>query len=122
MPKGTIAPHLNSEVRLVLGGHKPLASIEKDKDPYGYSLAIALSGTGALSIAWPESGNEVVFTLPSKKAWIEHYFWLLKNGVKLLGVKEYHRRMGKVFGYTDEDIEAFIKSDIHCECNKCRGN
>ena len=45
---GKVAPHENCEVRLVMGGSKPLAVIEKAKDPYGFSLAIALSNIEAL--------------------------------------------------------------------------
>jgi len=123
MSKGSIAPHISNEVRLVLGGFKPLGTIEKSKDPYGFALAVAVAGTGMLSheIQHTEGGVEVVFTRPSNAGWIQHYNWLLKYGKKLLGIKEYHRRMGRVFGYTEEDIESFISSDIHCDCNKCRG-
>ena len=117
---GKVAPHENCEVRLVLGGYKPLAAIEKSKDPYGYALAIAMAGTGALTMQIVEAG-EVLITKPNNKAWIEHYLWLLSYGVKRLGIKEYHRRMGKIFGYTDEDIETFIKAEIHCDCTKCTG-
>lgn len=116
---GQIAPHLNCETRLVLGGKKPLAAIERSKDPYGYALAISMANTGALIMKQIE--GEVVITKPGNKGWIEHYEWLLKYGVKLLGIKEYHRRMGKIFGYTAQDIEAFIRAEINCNCNKCRG-
>ena len=114
-----IAPHENCEVRLVLGGHKPLAVIEKVKDPYGYALAISMAGTGALSCT--VHNGEAVITLPSNRDSVITYHWLLKFGVLDLGIKEYHRRMGKLFGYTDEDIEDFIKAEIKCDCNKCKG-
>lgn len=120
-----IAPHENSEVRLVLSGAKPLATIEKAKDPYGYALAIAMSGTGALSSHVRPTNDspdgEVVVTLPSNKALIGLYTWLLSYGVKEYGIKEYHRRMGELFGYAEEDIEAFIEADIECSCSKCVG-
>lgn len=123
---GSIAPHENNEVRLVLGGLKPLATIEKAKQPIGYALAIALSGTGALAASVVRSKDspegEVVIVLPKNKYRLEQYQWLLEHGVKAVGIKEYHRRMGRLFGYTEEDINAFIKSDIHCECSKCKGN
>jgi len=115
---GKVAPHENCEVRLVLGGNKPLAAIEKSKDPYGYSLAIAMAGTGALSMEIVEDG-EVLITKPNNKEFITHYIFLLNYGVRKLGIKEYHRRMGKIFGYTDEDIEEFIKAEIKCDCTKC---
>jgi hypothetical protein len=123
--EGRIAPHENNEVRLVLGGYKPIATIEKAKQPIGYALAISLSGTGALHAVVYESKDspegEVVITAPHNKYKVQQYFWLLAEGVKELGIKEYHRRMGRLFGYTEEDINAFIEAEIHCECSKCKG-
>lgn len=118
---GKIAPHVNNEVRLVLAGNKPLASIEKFKDCYGYALAISLANTGALAYKIV-SENEVVITLPHNKHLIQEWEELLCHGVKLYGLHGFHYRMGKLYGYTDADIELFIKSDVQCDCNKCRGN
>lgn len=124
--KGRVAPHENNEVRLVLGGMKPLATIEKAKQPIGYSLAIALAGTGALRarviVSKDSPEGEVVITLPKHEHRIQKYLWLLEHGVKAVGIKEYHRRMGRLFGYTEADINAFIQAEIHCECSKCKGN
>lgn len=118
---GKMAPHINNEVRLVLSGNKPLASIEKYKDIYGYALAIALANTGALTYE-VVSENEVVITLPHNKHLIQEWKDLLCHGVKLWGLHGFHYRMGKLYGYTDEDIDLFIKSDVQCDCNKCKGN
>lgn len=122
---GTIAPHANNEVRLVLSGAKPLATIEKAKDPYGYALAISMAGTGALAVyVRPSSDSmsgEVVLTLPSKKHLMDEYVTLLLWGVKRYGIKNYHRKMGRLFGYSEDDIEAFINSSIDCSCSKCNG-
>ena len=120
-PPAKIAPHVSNEVRLVLGGHKPLASIEKYKDRYGYALAISLAGTGALYME-VVSENEVVITKPANKHLVEEWKDLLCHGVQLYGLHGFHYRMGKLYGYTDEDIEVFIKSDVQCDCNKCKGN
>lgn len=121
----SIAPHLNSEVRLVLGGLKPLGTIERKKDPLGYALAISMCSTGALAMHVEPTEDspegEVVITLPHNSHLIAEYYWLLKHGVKELGIKEYHRRMGEMFGYSKDDINDFINSSIHCECSKCKG-
>jgi len=118
---GSIAPHETNEVRLVLGGHKPLATIEKAKQPIGYALAISLAGTGELKAVVYDSKDspegEVVLTAPHNAYKIEQYFWLLAEGVKALGIKEYHRRMGRLFGYTEADINAFINAEIHLAGN-----
>ena len=122
---GTIAPHERNEVRLVLGQYKQLATVEKAKDPIGYAMAISMAGTGALyASAKPTKDcpeGEVVFTLPKNKNLVLWYDLLLKYGVQEFGIKEYHRQMGRLFGYSHEDIEAFIEADIHCNCTKCNG-
>ena len=118
---GTVAPHESNEVRLVLGGLKPLAAIEKAKDAIGYALAVALAGTGALSIQFMQGAAECIVTTPANKFKLDQYQWLLKYGVENVGLKEYHRRMGRLFGYTEKDINAYIEADIHCECQKCTG-
>lgn len=118
---GKVAPHLNCEVRLVMAGVKPLAVIERSKDVYGYSLARALGNTGALNIVRDLSNNDFIVTKPENKHLAGYYLYLLNNGVKELGIKQYHREMGKLFGYTSEDIEAFIKAEVKCDCEKCKG-
>lgn len=58
-----VAPHENAEVRLVLSGVKPLATIEKAKDPIGYGIAISCAAAGMLkaqivvSVDSPEGGG-----------------------------------------------------------------
>ena len=122
---GNIAPHINNEVRLILGGNKPLATIEKRKDPLQYSLAIALSNTGSIVVdcspTVDSKEGECILTLPKNKDLIINYKWLLKNGVDQLGIKQYHRSMGALFGYSLEDINEFIDNNINCDCHKCKG-
>lgn len=120
-----IAPHESNEVRLVLSGSKPLATIERSKDLTGYCMAVQLMGAGMLHgevtpTADCEAG-EVVFTLPKNKGVLGSYRWLQRHGVKELGIKDYHRNMGALFGYSAADIEEFISAEIECECTKCRG-
>ena len=36
--------------------------------------------------------------------------------------EEHHRAMGRLFGYTEEEINAFIQTaDIDCDCIACTG-
>lgn len=123
---GRVAPHEGNEVRLVLSGTKPLATLEKRKQPIGYALAVSLAGTGALRLHFIQGSKdspegEVVIVRPDKISLLTEYRWLLAEGVKALGIKEYHRRMGRLFGYSEADIEAFINAEIHCNCSKCTG-
>jgi hypothetical protein len=120
-----IAPHEHQEVRLVLGGKKPLGSIEKQKDPLGYAIAVSLIHTGLLrgfiSPTEDDCTGEATFVAPQNKALLERFKWLLEHGVENLGLKQFHREMGRLYGYTEQDIEDFISANIHCECIKCRG-
>lgn len=122
----TIAPHINNEIRLILAGAKPLATIEKGKDPVGYGIAVSLIHAGVVyGVVSPSddcSEGEVTFTRVGGKPLIDKYFYLLKDGVKDLGIKQYHREMGKLFGYSEQDIEDFIESEVDCNCSKCKGN
>tara|TARA_B100001939_G_scaffold342295_1_gene353226 strand:- start:3151 stop:3534 length:384 start_codon:yes stop_codon:yes gene_type:complete len=117
MTKGQIAPHEGREIELVLTGKKPLAVIEKRKNPEAYTKAGSLEGVITV-YRTGEEGPEVIISRRARL--IREYLFLLYEGVKTYGLKEYHRKMGRLFGYSDADIEAFIGS-IQCECSKCRG-
>ncbi len=122
---GKVAPHENKEVQLVLGDSKPLAVIEQKKQPGAYALAASLGKAGSLvtrtqpTVDSPK--GEIVFTKPKNKHLIAEYTDLLLNGVSKYGIREYHRKMGRLFGYSAEDIEKFIIDNINCNCSKCKG-
>lgn len=122
---GRVAPHQNREVQLVLSGLKPLATIEKSKDCCGYSLAVSLITVGMLfgrvRPTKDDKKGEVAFTKPKNSYLIGEYNYLLNFGVQEYGIKEYHRKMGKLFGYAEEDIEEFINAEVKCDCSKCIG-
>ena len=119
MGTGTVAPHENCEVRLVLAGSKPLAAIEMEKDHSSYALARCMASTGALILHQLE--GEVIIVKPNNRELLGEYIFLLENGIAEYGSIEYTRRMGRMFGYTEADVEAFIKEDISCDCDKCTG-
>ncbi len=107
-----------------MSGSKPLGTIEKAKDPIGYAVAVSLSATGMLLCKFTNTEDgaaEVAFVKPGNIHLLKLYDWLLECGIAELGLKEYHRELGRLYGYTEDDIAAFIKSDIQCECNKCKG-
>lgn len=121
-----VAPHENHEVALVLAGVKPLATIEKDKDPYGYAVAVSLIRAGTLfGRVCPTDDcpkGEVTFTKVSSRHRMDEYDELMARGIATHGVKEFHRRMGRLFGYKESDIEDFISANIQCDCAKCTGS
>ncbi len=120
-----IAPHVNNEVRLVLAGSKPLATIERSKDENNYALAVSLSNAGLLvGRCQPTEDSptgEILIVKPSNRSLVHQYDELQANGIRKVGIKQYHREMGKLFGYTPEDIEDFINAEIDCNCTKCKG-
>jgi len=118
-----IAPHEDKEYRLVMGGMKPLGTIEKAKDPNGFAMAVSLGNTGTLhtKLVNTEDGAEVAFVKPGYKHLLDAYLWLLAHGVAKYGIKEYHRKMGRLYGYSPASIEEFINAEISCDCHKCKG-
>jgi hypothetical protein len=120
-----IAPHENNEITLILEGSKPLATLEIAKNPAGYNEALRLSRenkvTAKIYTSDESPEGEVVFTLNKNAELIVEYFDLLENGVERLGNNDYQRAMGRLFGYSEESIEAFINSAVDCDCHKCRG-
>jgi hypothetical protein len=119
-----IAPHEGNELRMVLAGTKPLAVIELAKQPEQYYMALQHAGAiGLLTLKNDdgEEGPEIMLVLPKNSHLFARYLHLHSFGVEKYGIKEYHRKMGALFGYSPEDIELFINTEVDCECSKCRG-
>ena len=123
--EGRIAPHWLNEVGLVLGGVKPLASIERRKNEEGFVKACLLKQAGVfrgtVTPTADDPSGEIVFTLPATADLLDVYAWLLEHGVAELGLKDYHRQMGRLYGYDEADIEEFVNNEIDCNCEKCSG-
>ena len=101
MNTGTIAPHEHCEVQLVLGGLKPLAVLERDKSPYSRAFAYSLASAGLL-FHYTDRNGDVIITKPGNRLLVDEYLDLLLHGVDRYGLKEYHRKMGRLFGYGEE--------------------
>ncbi len=111
---GKIAPDEGREIDLVLAGTKPLAVIEKRKDPEQYARALQLSMDTATVI--PQVGAEGLEVLVA----LDH-----------AAIRSYHDALampagdartwciGKCFGYSDESIAEFITNPPACDCSKC---
>lgn len=118
---GAVAPHEGRELELLRAGTKAFAVIEKGKDAEQYRAAWAIRREG-FHVYYREGdeGPEVVVAKDHRD--VQQYLDLLAYGVQRLGIKQYHREMGRLFGYAEADIEAFISAEIHCDCSKCRGS
>lgn len=114
-----VAPHEGHEINMVMWGIKPLASIEFDKQPLQFKRAIELRQV--LSVCDQEVGL-ITVTLP-ENSHLHETFKLLsspKASVIVRSKEEKHRLLGRLFGYTEEQINEFIKSEMQCACGQCR--
>lgn len=123
-----IAPHEGEEWRLVLEGTKPYAVVELSKSPDQYNYVLRHNGTLYTALpAETAEGLEVRFWKKgNQQGRLNHlkYLQLVNNAevfIKYFDIAWYQREMGKLFGYTDEQIEAFIDGSVKCNCTKCKG-
>ena len=121
MNNGTIAPHEGREIDLVLAGEKPLAVIEKRKDPEQYARALAIrvyedadEYSPVFVTPWlsPEGPEVVVYQLASD-------FHKYRDALAMPDGDAKTWCLGKLFGYSDEDIAEFITNPPACDCSKC---
>ncbi len=116
---GRIAPDKGNEIDLVIAGDKPLAVIEKSKDPEQYARALRMQAdqfSYAAVTPWigPEGPEVVVYILHST-------FHKYRDALALPEGNERTRKLGRLFGYSEADIEVFINAKIDCYCSKCSG-
>jgi len=109
-----IAPHEGRELELVLNGTKPLGSF-----PVTHSDAPkVLRSVGMYSFL--RHGN-VYFALTQEP--INCYQFLESNNAKIIvkSQPEHNRLMGRLFGYTEDQIDVFIENKLDCDCRDCKG-
>mgnify|MGYP003131542397 CR=1 FL=1 len=115
-----IAPHEGRELDLVLAGTKPMGLIEKAKDPEQYQRLYDIADLKRLRFMLVEEGT-VVFALLPNRGLLVDYYNLVNGKTVVKDNKEYQTLMGRLFGYTEEEITAFINADIQCNCSNCQG-
>jgi hypothetical protein len=120
MAIGNIAPHEFRELDMVISGSKKFAVIEKRKNPDDYFAAGGIESPFVV-VQYVENADGPEVIISRSRAAIAEYCDLLADGVSRLGIKDYHRAMGKLFGYSAADIETFIADNIDCNCAKCGG-
>lgn len=114
-----IAPHEGKELEMVLTGDKPLGSLSYAKFTKKFG---ELSPTSSLQLCIAFNDGNVVFSLDMDK--IHEYLGVLASSewyIEELGLEEYQRRMGKIFGYSEQEVQAFIDGNIECDCKDCKG-
>lgn len=103
---------------MVLAGIKPLAVVEKRKNREQY-LEILRHGPGteklAISMRIGPEGREAIIAQSTDL--IQQYLDALKMPIG--DARTWC--LGRLFGYSDEDIAEFITNPPECDCSKCKG-
>ena len=121
------APHEGQEALLVMEGSKHFATLEKGKDRDRYNFILANPELFTHVLFDGEEGKEVWFWKKGSETGRAHYIeyrHLRKYSQQIItevGLQEYQRKMGRIFGYSEEDIEAFVTGESVCSCSKCLG-
>lgn len=113
---GKVAPHENRELDMVLRGEKPMCSISQTKNPVHFKDAETLSRHGTLVTYFHH--QTLVCVLPKDEWCLEVYKNYLESD--RLSQLNYTILMGRLFGYSDDDIYKFIQVN-ECECVQCVG-
>ncbi len=114
MSEQQIAPHEGREVELVLNGTKQLGSAT-----LGSPTALVVRETNELFEYIKD--DSVYFALTQEP--IETYKFLNSSAAKVVirSKQEHQRLLGRLFGYTEEEIDTFIEANLNCACGNCTG-
>jgi hypothetical protein len=109
-----IAPHKGREIIGVLDGTKPLGSIST----VSRDAKEVLSNTKLHKFI---KDGELYFALT--EAPINAYKFLSSSASAQVvrSKKEHQRLLGRLFGYTEEQIDGFIRQNFTCDCVNCKG-
>lgn len=117
----SIAPDKGHELNHVMLGLKPIASLSKKKDPVQYERALTLRHVQGVVIVRQTDDVITVSKAENAKLHVVYTILTTKEANKLVRSKEGKQvLMGRMFGYTDDQIADFIKADIKCDCAECR--
>lgn len=113
-----IAPHEGRELEYVANGIKPLALINRAKQPEQYGRAMDLQH---VLVIRRQNNDEITITTKANEKLHDTYALLNspQAAVIIRSVEDKHRMLGRLFGYSEEQIDAFIKADMKCACGNC---
>jgi len=116
-----IAPHENIELEYVMVGLKPLASLEKDKQPDQFERALKLKHVASVM----QHDENLLTVTRRENSHLHEVFKLLSSeraSVIVRSAEEKHRLLGRLFGYSETDIDEFIAAGLDCACGQCEWN
>jgi len=119
-----IAPHEGNELDMLLAGTKVFAVLERDKHRFQINRYYSMYNTKFDCLYHEVFDDDLLLCrtagipqLVLYKALFSQKYWY----VETFGIEDYQRKMGKIFGYSDEEIEEFINNPPDCNCGKCGG-
>ncbi len=117
----SIAPHEGRELEYVMLGIKPLASLDVNKQPEQFKRALRLKH--AVTVYY-HTNNLITITRPENDDLHNVFAVLSTNEANILvrTAEEKHRLLGRLFGYSEEDIDSFIAAGLECACGQCNWN
>lgn len=105
-------PHKGRELLLVIEGNKPLGSVSMCSD----EAAVVFRKVGLYTFI---KNGDVYFARTIEP--INVYKMLTSKSANLIvkSPAEHKRLMGRLFGYTEEEIDVFIEANLPCDCSNC---
>lgn len=117
MSKTLVAPHEGLEYPMVVNRDKPIATINKHKQPVQYALASKDIRLVVLHL----DADEIAITRQENARLLQLLESLLHPSSNIIAKsrEEKQRLIGRLYGYTEEEIDAFVASENKCMCNHC---
>ncbi len=117
-----IAPHEGNELDMLADGSKVFAVLEEGKHDDLIDGVLYGNAIPNIVTEWFDSTELMVFHYALGRVNKEMYCVLRDNReyyILMFGKEDYQTRMGKIFGYSDEEIAEFISNPPDCSCGKC---
>ena len=122
---GKIAPNQGQELRNLLTGKAPLISFKEALEPKLLATVIYLHLKCVVTKLTASDGCVTVtmFGDAVDTGYLEYTLYeSLIAYAKKYGVDEfYHTAMGRLHGYSDDDIREFLTNPPECDCSQCKG-
>ena len=122
---GKIAPNQGQELRNLLTGKAPLISFKEALEPKLLATVIYLHLKCVVTMRTASDSCITISMFGDEVYSGDREFNLYESLIdyaKQYGVDEfYHTAMGRLHGYSDDDIREFLTNPPECDCSQCKG-
>ena len=117
---GKIAPNQGQELRNLLTGKAPLISFKEALEPKLLATVTYLHQQCVVTMRTASDCCVTISMFGDAREFI--LYESLIDYTKQYGVDEfYHTAMGRLHGYSDDDIREFLTNPPECDCSQCKG-